>query len=212
MITERHKIENMIKQTICFLVFLIFSPQLFGTTYYYSNNLEVQFHSDAPQEIIKASSTDMRGLIDVEKKTFVFKVVIRTFNGFNSALQKEHFNDKFLESERYPEAVFSGKIIEDIDYNISGTYTIRAKGRISIHGVGQERIIKTKLSVKEGQIIFEFTVNENGEVKNIKVVRDLGTNSAVELIRVLRKAPKWQPATRGGKPVSINLKMPLTFK
>ena len=65
---------------------------------------------------------------------------------------------------------------------------------------------------KKGQIIFEFTVNENGEVKNIRVTRDLGTNSAVELIRVIRKAPKWQPATRGGKPLSINLKMPLTFK
>ena len=70
----------------------------------------------------------------------------------------------------------------------------------------------TKTVEKKGQIIFEFTVNENGEVKNIKVVRDLGTNSAVELIRVLRKAPKWQPASRGGKPVSINLKMPLIFK
>lgn len=70
----------------------------------------------------------------------------------------------------------------------------------------------TQTVEKKGQIIFEFTVNENGEVKNIKVVRDLGTNSAVELIRVLRKAPKWQPASRGGKPVSINLKIPLTFK
>lgn len=70
----------------------------------------------------------------------------------------------------------------------------------------------SKTVEKKGQIIFEFTVNENGEVKNIKVVRDLGTNSAVELIRVLRKAPKWEPASRGGKPVSINLKMPLTFK
>lgn len=65
---------------------------------------------------------------------------------------------------------------------------------------------------KKGQLIFEFTVNENGEVKNIKVLRDVGTNSAIELIRVLRKAPKWQPASRGGKAVSINLKMPLTFK
>jgi hypothetical protein len=70
----------------------------------------------------------------------------------------------------------------------------------------------TKTVEKKGQLIFEFTVNENGEVKNIKVLRDLGTNSAIELIRVLRKAPKWQPASRGGKPVSINLKMPLTFK
>ena len=65
---------------------------------------------------------------------------------------------------------------------------------------------------KKGQIIFEFTVNENGDVKNIKILRDLGADSAMELIRVLRKAPKWEPASRGGKPVSINLKMPLTFK
>ena len=70
----------------------------------------------------------------------------------------------------------------------------------------------TQTVEKKGQIVFEFTVNENGEVKNIKVVRDLGSNSAIELIRVLRKSPKWQPASRGGKPVSINLKMPLTFK
>ena len=70
----------------------------------------------------------------------------------------------------------------------------------------------TQTVEKKGQIVFEFTVNENGEVKNVKVLRDLGTNSAIELIRVLRKAPKWQPSSRGGKPVSINLKMPLTFK
>lgn len=65
---------------------------------------------------------------------------------------------------------------------------------------------------KKGQIIFEFTVNDKGEVKNIKIIRELGDNSSLELIRVLRKAPKWEPATRGGKGVSINLKMPLTFK
>lgn len=64
----------------------------------------------------------------------------------------------------------------------------------------------------KGQIVFEFTVNDKGEVKNIKIIRQLGDNSSMELIRVLRKAPKWQPASRGGKAVSFNLKMPLTFK
>jgi hypothetical protein len=64
---------------------------------------------------------------------------------------------------------------------------------------------------KSGQIIFTFNVNEFGEVKNIRILRDLGTNSAIELIRVLKKAPKWQPAKRGGKPISIQLKIPLTF-
>jgi len=65
---------------------------------------------------------------------------------------------------------------------------------------------------KKGQIVFEFTVNDKGEVKNIKIIRELGDNSSMELIRVLRKAPKWEPASRGGKAVSFNLKMPLTFK
>ena len=64
---------------------------------------------------------------------------------------------------------------------------------------------------KEGQIIFTFNVNELGEVKNIRILRDLGTNSAIELIRVLKKAPKWEPARRGGKPISVQFKMPLTF-
>jgi len=70
----------------------------------------------------------------------------------------------------------------------------------------------SKTVEKSGQIIFEFTVNQTGEVKNIKILRDLGTKSALELILVLRESPKWQPASRGGKPVSITLKMPLTFK
>lgn len=70
----------------------------------------------------------------------------------------------------------------------------------------------SKTVEKSGQIIFEFTINQNGEIKNIKILRDLGTNSAMELIRVLRESPKWQSASRGGKPVSITLKMPLTFK
>lgn len=64
---------------------------------------------------------------------------------------------------------------------------------------------------KKGQIIFTFNVNELGEVKNIRILRDLGTNSAIELIRVLKKAPKWEPARRGGKPISVQFKMPLTF-
>ena len=64
---------------------------------------------------------------------------------------------------------------------------------------------------KKGQIIFTFNVNELGEVKNIRILRDLGTNSAIELIRVLKESPKWEPAKRGGKPISVQFKIPLTF-
>lgn len=74
-----------------------------------------------------------------------------------------------------------------------------------------DRFDTTKLST-EGQIIFTFDVNEEGKIKNIRILQDLGKESVVELIRVLKTAPNWTPAKRGGKAVSVNFKIPLTFK
>ncbi|MCG2609889.1 energy transducer TonB [Flavobacterium sp. SM15] len=70
---------------------------------------------------------------------------------------------------------------------------------------------KTKIE-KEGQLICAFSINELGELKNIRIVKDLGGDSALEMIRVLRLSPKWQPATRNGKPFSTTYKIPFTFK
>jgi polyisoprenoid-binding protein YceI len=113
---------------------------------------KISFQSDAPFELIKASSKDLKGLLDVSKKTFAFKVRMETFEGFNSALQREHFNENYIESDKFPEASFDGKIIEDVDLTKEGTYTVRAKGNFSIHGVSQERIIKSDVVVKDGKI------------------------------------------------------------
>ena len=53
-----------------------------------------------------------------------------------------------MESELYPAAYFRGKLIEDVDLSRDGDYSVRAKGRLAVHGVSQERIIKTSISVK----------------------------------------------------------------
>ncbi len=174
------------------LIVIIFqSISASSTTYFYSNTSKVNFSSDAPQELISASSNSMRGLIDADKKTFIFKVLIRTFSGFNSALQKEHFNEKFLESEKYPEALFSGKIIEDIDFTIPGTYTIRTKGKFIIHGVEQERIVKTEITIKGEEIIFstKFTILlADFNIKVPKVVHEkIASEISVEVEGVLKK-------------------------
>jgi polyisoprenoid-binding protein YceI len=83
---------------------------------------------------------------------FAFAVNITSFAGFNSPLQKEHFNENYMESNLYPTASFSGKIIEDINFTTDGTYSIRAKGNLTVHGVVQERIIKVELTIKDGKI------------------------------------------------------------
>jgi polyisoprenoid-binding protein YceI len=120
----------------------------------------ITFSSDAPLEVIRAGSTELKGKIDASKKLFAFSVKINTFKGFNSNLQREHFNENYLQSSKYPDATFSGKIIEEVDFVAEGNYTVRAKGRLSIHGVAQERIIKSSLSIKKGQVSLQsnFTV------------------------------------------------------
>ena len=116
--------------------------QIFSTS-----NGKIHFTSDAPLELIEAESQSLRGLIDAQKLTFVFSVRMSSFQGFNSPLQQEHFNEKFLESAKFPNATFNGKIIEKVDFSQSGTYSVRAKGILTIHGIEQERIIRGNLVV-----------------------------------------------------------------
>jgi hypothetical protein len=126
-------------------------------TLYHTTKGRIDFRSDAPFEIIKASSNDLIGLLDISKNNFSFKVLIRSFQGFNNPLQKEHFNENYLESDKYLDASFKGKIIEDADFSVDGTYPLRAKGILTIHNVSQERIIKSDVTVKNNII----TVHSN---------------------------------------------------
>ena len=152
----------MLKQLFicCFILLLFQSKGSAQSKVYNTNRGSITFSSDAPLELIKASSTEMRGKFDITKKLFAFTVKIISFTGFNSPLQKEHFNENYMESIQYPNASFSGKIIEDIDFSKNGTYTVRAKGNLNIHGVVQERIIKSELMIKDGKISIrsDFTV------------------------------------------------------
>lgn len=112
----------------------------------------ISFRSDAPLELIKAKSNELQGKLDTDKKRFAFAVKMASFNGFNSPLQKEHFNENYIESSKYPDATFTGKIIEDLDFSKNGTYTVRAKGMLTVHGVSQERIIKSELVIRGKQL------------------------------------------------------------
>lgn len=144
-------------------------------------NGTLSFNSSSPNEIIKASSNELKGVLDITKKLFVFKVSLSTFNGFNSPIQKEHFKENYMETYKYPEAIFKGKIIEDVDLTKTGKYKLRAKGELKIHGTAQERIIYTDVTVKEELITFssEFTVALSDH--DIKIPRVVHTKLAKEV-------------------------------
>jgi len=92
------------------------------TSIYQTVNGTITFRSEAPLELINASSDQLIGAIDIDKKNFTFKILMRSFQGFNSPLQKEHFNENYVESDKFPDASFKGKIIEDQDLTVNGTY------------------------------------------------------------------------------------------
>ena len=136
------------------------SAQESKTGIYRTETGRVTFVSDAPLELISAESKELKGAVDPEKLTFAFQLDVRSLKGFNSPLQQEHFYENYIESEKFPVATFSGKIIEKIDFKVPGMMPVRAKGILKIHGVEQERIIQVNLTVQDERfhIASEFIV------------------------------------------------------
>ena len=65
---------------------------------------------------------------------------------------------------------------------------------------------------KPGKLEATFTIDEQGNVTKIRITQILDIESATEFIRVLKLCPKWEPAKRGGKPISIEIKYPMVFR
>jgi polyisoprenoid-binding protein YceI len=123
-------------------------------------NGKVFFKSEATLELIQARSSKLRGAIDPANNTFAWSVETSSFNGFNSPLQREHFMENYMETGKYPRVTFSGKIIEKVDFQANGKYTVRAKGKLIAHGIEQERIIRSEMEVVGNKILVhaQFTV------------------------------------------------------
>lgn len=140
-------------------VFVLTSEQI-PSSIYTCQNGNVKFLSDAPLEMIKAESSKLSGVLNLSDRSFTFSLPIKSFEGFNSSLQRVHFNEDYMESELYPNSTFKGKIIEEIDLSKLGKYQVRAKGKINIHGVENDRIIKVSLVVGSSKMDAnaEFTV------------------------------------------------------
>lgn len=172
------------------LVALILLSAAPPSTVFITKTGHVEFISEAPLETIEAANDMVGAVLDIEKKTMAFKVPIVGFEGFNSALQREHFNENYMEVDQFPQATFVGKIIEDIDLSKPGKHRVRAKGMLTIHGVEKERIIPGNVTVQaQGiQIKTDFIVplsDHDIEIPNI-VNQKIAEEIAVKLDVVLK--------------------------
>lgn len=156
---------------------------------YLTRDGKAYFLSDAPLEMISATSNSLSGALNINDRNFSFVMPVKSFEGFNSALQQTHFNTDYLETDEYPRATFKGKIIEEVDLSVPGKYRIRAKGKLNIHGQENDRIIRCDVVVKPGSIDIEakFTVFlDTHEIKiptivNQKIAQEIEVEISLEL-------------------------------
>lgn len=116
----------------------------------------VKFVSTTPLENIEATNNSGLSVIDTESGKIEFAVLLKGF-AFRNALMQEHFNENYMESDKFPRAVFKGSI-ENISKDIftkEGNYPITIKGEMLLHGKAKPISIQANISNQKSGIIGE---------------------------------------------------------
>ncbi|MBK0382019.1 YceI family protein [Pedobacter sp. SD-b] len=117
-----------------------------------SSGCKINFFSETPLENISAVSEQAVALLNLKTNEVAIQIPIKSFQ-FERSLMQEHFNENYMESDKYPLASFKGKIITPINLSNDGTYNVEVKGILNVHNVAQERTIKGKIEIKDNQVI-----------------------------------------------------------
>lgn len=141
----------MMKKITFLILFLTTVVIGYSQNLYKATSGEISFFSETPMENIDAVNKDVKALINTKNGEFAFIVANRGFR-FEKPLMEEHFNENYMESDKYKASMFKGKIDGNVDFTKDGVYPIKAKGTLNIHGVDQEREIDGELTIKEGKM------------------------------------------------------------
>lgn len=135
----------MKKTTLFIFLFTTFS--LLAQDKFRTNSAVVNFQASVPFfEEVKAVNKLGTIVLEPQTSTLICTVIIKDFR-FKMDLMQEHFNENYIESHRYPKAVFKGKIekfdLKDINEN-EKEYDI--KGKLYLHG--KSKVIAVKALIK----------------------------------------------------------------
>lgn len=112
---------------------------------------QTQFFSETPAENISAINKKTQVILNTQTGELAVLMTMRDFD-FPNELMEEHFNENYIESEKYPKSTFKGKLDQLIDFSKNGTYDVSATGVFTVHGQSQNRTIQGKMTVQEGSI------------------------------------------------------------
>lgn len=118
----------------------------------------ISFFSTTPVENIEAHNNQATSILDSKSGEMVFQVLMKGFQ-FEKALMQEHFNEKYVESDKFPKASFKGKVtnLDAVNFAKDGVYNVSVSGDITIHGVTKNITAPGTLEVKGSKIAAKST-------------------------------------------------------
>jgi hypothetical protein len=140
---------------------------------------QISFFSDAAIEDIEAVNSIVGSLFNTTTGDLVYIMKIRDFM-FNKSLMREHFNEKYMESEKFPKATFQGKVT-GFQPNTPGVQKVRATGKLSIHGVTRDIEVPGTAELKDGKILLKSKFMVKLQDYNIKIPTLVWQNIAEEV-------------------------------
>ena len=113
----------------------------------------VSFYSHATIEDITAENTKAVGIFNASTGDVAFSIPIKEFE-FAKSLMKEHFNEKYMETEKYPKGTFQGKIT-GFDKNATGVQNAKANGKLTVHGQTKEVELPGTIEVQGSNLLMK---------------------------------------------------------
>lgn len=165
------------KYLIISILFLLASTYSYGQKFS-AKSSNVRFYSSAPMEDIEATTTTSRSVVDMASGEFAFVIKVKDFK-FDKSLMQEHFNENYLESEKYPEATFTGKIT---DWSGSkGEHEVVANGSLKIHGISREVELKGIINYQDDKVVINSVFPIKLVDHKIKIPKAVFYNIAEEV-------------------------------
>jgi polyisoprenoid-binding protein YceI len=120
-----------------FVLLTLFSVSFCFGQVYMTRNGNIKLSSDTPLESIRAENKDVEAAIDLKNRNIAFSLPLKSFK-FTRSLMQEHFNEKYVESDKYPRSTFSGSFGETIPKGQDGSYPVKVRGKLTLHGVTRD--------------------------------------------------------------------------
>lgn len=116
-----------------------------------ADSARLSFFSSTPVEDIRAQSDQAYSTIDTRTGSVYFKVPMRSFR-FPYELMEKHFNERFAETDRFPDAEFSGKLVGFVMPDTAAIFPVSVDGILTLHGIAKPYHVAGVIEYKDGQL------------------------------------------------------------